>query len=100
MVVSDSGTKLALSAILKRQEDRLAEWYYVSLGNPMQNGYVVNFRGDPGNDHLLANLSHTHHLIAACATNIAIPLLEPRWAHPVGVSPTFKRAPSPEKINI
>ena len=32
---SDNGTELTSNAMLKWQEDRRVEWYYIALGKPM-----------------------------------------------------------------
>ncbi len=69
MVVSDNGTELTSNAILKWQEERCVEWYYIASGKPMQNGFVESFNGrlrdECLNEHLFANLRHARALIGA-----------------------------------
>ncbi|PXA99274.1 IS3 family transposase, partial [Nostoc sp. 3335mG] len=42
-VVSDNGTELTSSAILRWSQDRRVEWHYIAPGKPMQNGFVESF---------------------------------------------------------
>jgi putative transposase len=44
-VVSDNGTELTSSAILRRSRERRVEWHYIAPGKPMQNGVVEGFNG-------------------------------------------------------
>ena len=37
-VVSDNGTELTSSAILRWSQERRVEWYYIAPGKRMQNG--------------------------------------------------------------
>jgi putative transposase len=39
-VVSDNGTELTSSAILRWSQERRVEWHYIAPGKPMQNGFV------------------------------------------------------------
>lgn len=45
MGVSDNGTELTSSAILRWSEERQVEWHYIAPGKPMQNGFVESFNG-------------------------------------------------------
>lgn len=45
MVVSDNGTELTSSAILRWSQERQVEWHYIAPGKPMQNGFVESFNG-------------------------------------------------------
>jgi len=45
MVVSDYGTELTSNAMLKWQQDRGVEWYYIAPRKPMQNDFVESFNG-------------------------------------------------------
>ncbi|NWP10220.1 transposase family protein, partial [Escherichia coli] len=44
-VVSDNGTELTSSAILRWSQERQVEWHYIAPGKPMQNGFVESFNG-------------------------------------------------------
>lgn len=106
-MVSNNGTELTSSAILKWQEDRRVEWHYIAPGKPMQNGFVESYNGglrdECRNEHLFANLRHARSLIAAWRDDYnhhlqpSPPTHEPRRAHPVGVSSTAERGPNPEQ---
>lgn len=45
IVVSDNGTELPSTAMLKWQEDRKVDWHFIAPGKPMQNGLVESFNG-------------------------------------------------------
>jgi len=45
MIVSDNGTELTSTAVLKWAQDHRIEWHYIAPGKPMQNGYVESFNG-------------------------------------------------------
>jgi len=45
MIVSDNGTKLTSTAVLKWAREHRIEWHYIVPGKPMQNGYVESFNG-------------------------------------------------------
>lgn len=76
MVVSDNGTALTSSAVLKWQEDSKADWHYIATGKPMHNGFVESFNGkmrdERLNEHLFDILRHVHTLIAAWRTDFII----------------------------
>jgi putative transposase len=44
-VVSDNGTELTSSAILRWSQERRVEWHYIAPGKPMQNGFIESFNG-------------------------------------------------------
>jgi putative transposase len=44
-VVSDNGTELTSTAILKWSKDRKVEWHYTAPGKPTQNAFVESFNG-------------------------------------------------------
>jgi len=44
-VVSDNGTELTSSAILKWSQERRIEWHYTAPGKPTQNAFVESFNG-------------------------------------------------------
>ena len=68
-VVSDNGTELTSSAILRWSQERRVEWHYIAPGKPMQNGFVESFNGrmrdECLNEHLFPSLRHARNLIAA-----------------------------------
>ena len=45
-VVSDNGTELTSTAILKWSQERRVEWHYTAPGKPTQNAFVESFNGD------------------------------------------------------
>jgi putative transposase len=73
---------------------RKVEWHYIAPGKPMQSGFVESFNGRPRdeclNEHLFSSLRQARHLIAASRNDCDRhrPPLEPRRAHPGGVSRT------------
>ena len=44
-VVSDNGTELTSSAILRWSQERRVEWHYIAPGKPQQNGFIESFNG-------------------------------------------------------
>ena len=70
-VVSDNGTELTSSAILRWSQERRVEWHYIAPGKPMQNGYVESFNGrmrdELLNETLFLDLDHARTVIAAWA---------------------------------
>ena len=45
MVVSDNGTELTSTAILRWAEERRVEWHHIAPGKPVQNAFVESFNG-------------------------------------------------------
>ena len=45
MVVSDNGTELTSTAMLRWQQERGIDWHYIAPGKPMQNGFIESFNG-------------------------------------------------------
>ena len=45
MVVSDNGTELTSTAVLRWSEDRRVEWHYIARGKPQQNAFAESFLG-------------------------------------------------------
>jgi len=45
MIVSDNGTELTSTAVLKWAQDHCMQWHYIAPSKPMQNGYVESFNG-------------------------------------------------------
>lgn len=44
-IVSDNGTELTSTAILKWSQETKVDWHYIAPGKPMQNGFVESFNG-------------------------------------------------------
>jgi len=44
-VVSDNGTELTSTSILRRSQERQVEWHYIAPGKPTQNEFVESFNG-------------------------------------------------------
>ncbi|MBL4896935.1 MAG: IS3 family transposase [Erythrobacter sp.] len=68
-VVSDNGTELTSSAILRWSQERRVEWHYIAPGKPMQNGFVESFDGrlrdECRNETLFTSLAHARFVLAA-----------------------------------
>ncbi|OQW46653.1 MAG: transposase [Proteobacteria bacterium SG_bin6] len=68
-VVSDNGTELTSSAILRWSQERRAEWHYIAPGKPMQNGFVESFNGrlrdECLNETLFTSLAHARFVLDA-----------------------------------
>ena len=62
MVVSDNGTELTSTAILRWSQDRRVEWHYTAPGKPQQNAFVESFNGrlrdECLNEILFTSLAH------------------------------------------
>jgi putative transposase len=46
-VVSDNGTELTSSAILRWSQERRVEWHYIAPGKPTQNAFVERLASPP-----------------------------------------------------
>jgi putative transposase len=44
-VVSDNGTELTSTSILRWSQERQVEWHYIAPGKPTQNAFVESFNG-------------------------------------------------------
>ena len=68
-VVSDNGTELTSSAILRWSQERRVEWHYIAPGKPMQNGFVESFNGrlrdECLNETLFTSLPHARSVLDA-----------------------------------
>ena len=69
MVVSDNGTELTSSAILRWSQERQVEWHYIAPGKPTQNAFVESFNGrlrdECLNETLFTSLPHARAVLAA-----------------------------------
>ena len=45
MIVSDNGTELTATAMLRWQQDTGIAWHYIQPGKPIQNAFVESFNG-------------------------------------------------------
>lgn len=61
-IVSDNGTEMTSTAILKWCQDTQINWHYIAPGKPMQNGFVESFNGsfrdECLNETLFSSLRH------------------------------------------
>jgi putative transposase len=69
MVVSDNGTALTSTAILRWCQDRRVEWHYIAPGKPTQNDFVESFNGrlrdECLNEILFRSLGHARAVLSA-----------------------------------
>ena len=69
MVVSDNGTELTSTAILRWSQDRRIEWHYIAPGKPTQNAFIESFNGrlrdECLNETLFTSLAHARPILAA-----------------------------------
>lgn len=69
-VVSDNGTELTSSTILRWSQERRAEWQHIAPGKPMQSGFVESFNGrlrdECLNETLFMSLAHARFVLDAC----------------------------------
>ena len=45
MIVSDNGTELTSTAVLRWSQERQVEWHYIAPGKPQQNAFIESFNG-------------------------------------------------------
>ena len=68
MVVSDNGTELTSTAILRWSQEQRIEWHYIAPGKPTQNAYIESFNGklrdECLNETLFTSLSHARRVLA------------------------------------
>ena len=61
-VVSDNGTELTSSSILRWSQDHHVEWHYIAPGKPTQNAFVESFNGrlrdECLNETLFTSMAH------------------------------------------
>jgi putative transposase len=62
MIVSDNGTELTSTAILRFADDHRIAWHYIAPGKPVQNAFVESFNGrlrdELLNETLFRSLAH------------------------------------------
>lgn len=68
-VVSDNGTELTSTAILKWSKERRINWHYTALGKPTQNAFVESFnsrlRDECLNETLFTSMPQVRAVLAA-----------------------------------
>jgi putative transposase len=68
-VVSDNGTELTSTAILRWSQERGVEWHYIAPGKPTQNAFVESFNGrlrdECLNETLFTSLAQARAILAA-----------------------------------
>ncbi len=68
-VVSDNGTELTSTAILRWSQERRVEWHYIAPGKPTQNAFVESFNGrlrdECLNETLFTSLAQARAILAA-----------------------------------
>ena len=68
-VVSDNGTELTSTAILRWSQDRGVAWHYIAPGKPTQNAFVESFNGklrdECLNETVFTSLRHAQAVLAA-----------------------------------
>jgi len=71
--VSDNGTELTSSGILKWSQDPQVEWHYIAPGRPQQNAFVESFNGrlrdECLNETLFTSLAHARAVLARWQTD-------------------------------
>ena len=69
VVVSDNGTELTSTAILRWCQERRVEWHYIAPGKPQQNAFVESFLGrlrdECLNETLFRSLGHARAVLSA-----------------------------------
>jgi putative transposase len=67
-VVSDNGTELTSTAILRWSQDRRVEWHYIAPGKPQQNAFAESFigrlRDECLNETVFTSLRHARAVLA------------------------------------
>ena len=68
-VVSDNGSALTSTSILRWSQERQVEWHYIAPGKPTQNAFVESFNGrlrdESLNETLFTSLAHARSILAA-----------------------------------
>jgi putative transposase len=69
LMVSDNGTELTSTAILRWCQEREVEWHYIAPGKPTQNAFIESFNGrlrdECLNETLFRSLAHARAVLAA-----------------------------------
>ena len=66
--VSDNGTELTSTAILRWSQESRVEWHYIAPGKPQQNAFIESFNGRLRdqllNETLFSSLAHVRAVLA------------------------------------
>jgi putative transposase len=72
-IVSDNGSELTSTAILRWQQETGIAWHYIQPGKPIQNAFVESFNGrlrdELLNETMFRSLSHAKKLLAEWRTD-------------------------------
>jgi putative transposase len=72
-LVSDNGTELTSTAILKWSQETGTDWHYIAPGKPTQNAFIESFNGrlrdELLNEVLFTSLAHARAELAAWLTD-------------------------------
>ena len=67
-IVSDNGTELTSTAILRWSQDQRVDWHYIAPGKPTQNAFIESFNGklrdECLNETLFMSLRHAKAVLA------------------------------------
>jgi len=73
-VVSDNGTELTSTAILRWSQERGVAWHYIAPGKPQQNAFVESFNGrlrdECLNETVFTSLRHARVVLASWAARL------------------------------
>jgi putative transposase len=90
MVVSDNGTELTSTAVLRRAEERGVEWHCVAPGKPQQNASaessIGRLRDECLNEHVFASLAGAERLIEEWRVDLYVVPSVKRCFGPLGSS--------------
>ena len=68
-VVSDNGTELTGTAVLRWSQDRIVDWHYIAPGKPQQNAFAESFigrlRDECLNETMFTSLRHARAVLAS-----------------------------------
>ncbi len=67
-IVSDNGSELTSTAMLRWQQETGVAWHYIQPGKPIQNAFVESFNGrfrdELLNETVFRSLGHARELLA------------------------------------
>ena len=98
MIVSDNGTELTSTAILRFADDRGIAWHYIAPGKPVQNAFVESFNGrlrdELLNETLFRSIPHARIVLDAWRTdyNTSRPHSRLGWMTPQAYAATRRSA--------
>jgi putative transposase len=98
MIVSDNGTELTSTAILRFADNHKIAWHYIAPGKPVQNAFVESFNGrlrdELLNETLFRSLPHARIVLDAWRTdyNTSRPHSRLGWMTPQAYAATRRSA--------